>query len=47
MVYGTMAVVGVWGIIGVLAAPVGCSPDAIISKSGGEQCVDSVSIHTY
>jgi hypothetical protein len=46
MVYGTMAVVAVWGLIGILGDCVGCSPDAIISQSGGEQCVGSVSIHT-
>jgi len=40
-----MAVVAIWGLIGVLAVSVGCSPDSIIPRPGIDHCVNSVGLH--
>ncbi|KAH7088146.1 hypothetical protein FB567DRAFT_332148 [Paraphoma chrysanthemicola] len=39
---GTMAVVAGWGLVGVLAASVGCSPGNIIPKVGEGYCIQSI-----
>jgi hypothetical protein len=41
-----MAVVVIWGLIGVLASAIGCSPDTVIPKPGSGHCVHSVRFDT-
>jgi hypothetical protein len=42
-----MALVAIWGLVGILAHSVGCSPERVIPKPGSSYCVDSVSLHTF
>jgi hypothetical protein len=43
LAFGTIAVVSIWGLIGVVAIMAGCSVDAIIPKPGHDYCSNSVS----
>ncbi|KAH7077609.1 hypothetical protein BKA63DRAFT_508591 [Paraphoma chrysanthemicola] len=40
---GTMGVVAGWGLVGVLAASVGCSPSNMVPKPGDGYCTKSIS----
>jgi hypothetical protein len=43
---GTIVIVLIWGLIGVVTITAGCSVDAIIPRRGDDYCADSVS-HTF
>jgi hypothetical protein len=40
---GAMVVVAIWGLVGILAVSIGCSPATVIPKPGSGYCVSSVS----
>jgi hypothetical protein len=42
-----MGVVAVWGIVGILANSIGCSPNTVLPRPGSGYCVPSVSLHIF
>jgi hypothetical protein len=43
----TMALVTIWGLMGILTSSVGCSPEKAIPKPSEVYCIDSVSLYAF
>jgi hypothetical protein len=42
---GAVVVVAIWGLVGILAVSIGCSPATVIPQPGSSYCVNSVSFN--